>query len=39
MMVVGIIIGILELGGIVFCAVEMKNAPIIEDKDEDCANN
>lgn len=39
MMILGIIIGILELGGIVFCAVEMKNAPIIEDKDEDCDNN
>lgn len=38
MMVVGIIIGILELCGIVFCAVEMKNAPIIEDKEDD-ANN
>lgn len=39
MMILGIILGILELVGIVFCIVEMKNAPIIEDKDEDCANN
>ena len=39
MMILGIILGILTLGGIVFCVVEMKNAPIIEDKDEDCDNN
>lgn len=39
MMILGIILGILALVGIVFCVVEMKNSPIIEDEDEDCANN
>lgn len=39
MMILGIILGILTLVGIVFCVVEMKNAPIMEDEDEDNANN